>query len=89
MRLAKQHYDGWLANPCLPHLLAVLAPHVAPTVAVTKDKPGGTYTPIMSNVGRVEDYVAPVWPEGSGEGAVIRVEDMHLACRVGGAWFKP
>ena len=95
MGLAKQHYDGWLANPCLPHLFAALAPHIAPTVAVTvaEDQPHGTYAPVMSNVGRADDYVAPVWPRGrdsEGEGApVIRVEDMHMACRIGRVWFRP
>ena len=97
MRLAKQHYDGWLANPCLPHLFAALAPHIAPTVTVTvaENQPRGKYAPVMSNVGRADDYVTPVWPKGAGEGErgerapVIRVEDMHMACRIGRVWFRP
>ncbi|KAI1783952.1 hypothetical protein LXA43DRAFT_1101933 [Ganoderma leucocontextum] len=46
MRQAKAQYDLWLANPCLPHLIADLYPHFAP---------------MMTNVERVEDYAAGVW----------------------------
>ncbi|KAM5545231.1 hypothetical protein V8D89_001342 [Ganoderma adspersum] len=94
LRQAKDHYDGWLANPCLPHFIAELCPHIAPTketVAAMSPPPGGPHVPMMTNVGRIEDYVAPVWPsgEGKGEEAVIRVEDMHLACRMGSVWVQP
>ena len=53
--------------------------------------PGGPHAPMMTNVGRVEDYVGSVWPSGGdGDGApVIRVEDVHLACRMGSMWGQP
>ena len=96
LRQVKDHYDGWLANPCLPHFIAELCPYIAPTkenVAAMTPPLGGPHAPMMTNVGRVEDYVAPLLPTaadgGDGEEAVIRVEDMHLACRMGSVWLQP
>ncbi len=96
MRQAKAEYNWWLANPCLPHVLAELAPRIAPTVKATHAAapPGsapGMHAPTTTNVGRVEQFLAPVWPRDSdGTGgacgeAVIRVDEMHLACR----WCAP
>ncbi|PIL29515.1 hypothetical protein GSI_08323 [Ganoderma sinense ZZ0214-1] len=99
MRAVKAQYDWLLANPCLPHLSAELAPRIAPTkaeLAGTGKGAGagaGTHGLTVTNIGRVENYVAPVWPgcSGSGSGrsgsgkAVIRVDEMHLAVR----WCNP
>ncbi|PIL29518.1 hypothetical protein GSI_08326 [Ganoderma sinense ZZ0214-1] len=94
LRETKEHYDAWLANPCLPHLVAEFGPYIAPT-KVVEAPPPGPYVPMMTNVGRVEDYVAPVWPREGEEGGasggekVIRVEDMHMVCRMGRVWVQP
>ena len=90
MRQVKEQYDAWLAEPCLAHLIAALAPQIAPTKAAEQPPPGvRTFAPTMTNVGRVENYVAPVWPRGAGREAVIRVSEMHIACRMGSVWFTP
>ena len=93
MRQVKEQYDAWLAEPCLAHLIAALAPQIAPTKAAEQPAPGvRTFAPTMTNVGRVENYVAPVWPrDGTEKGgeAVIRVSEMHIACRMGSVWFTP
>ena len=84
MEQAKEQYDEWLANPCLPHMTAEL----------TRLAPMKTALPLtletdMNNVGRVENYIAPVWPKDTkpGEVPVFRVEKMHLACRLN--WPHP
>ena len=58
------------------------------TVAAMSPPPRGLHVPTMTNVGRMEDYVAPVQPSGDGQEAVIRVEDMHLVCRMGSVWVQ-
>ena len=89
MRQVKEQYDAWLAEPCLAHLIAALAPQIAPTKAAEQPAPGvRAFAPTMTNVGRMEDYVAPVQPSGDGQEAVIRVEDMHLVCRMGSVWVQ-
>ena len=62
-------------------LLAQLAP--------MKTAPPPTLATNMTNVGRVENYIAPVWPRDvkPGEVPVFRVEQMHLACRLN--WPSP
>lgn len=93
MRQAKALYDSWLANPCFPHLLAEVAPRIAPRTNADSPPSGtgtgtgtGGYYPAVTNVGRVENYIAPVWPRDSASGEVlIRVDEMHLACR----WWTP
>ncbi|KAM5545228.1 hypothetical protein V8D89_001339 [Ganoderma adspersum] len=72
MRQVKAQYAALLANPCFPHLLAALAPRIAPTRAGgAAMAPGAgestsaaarTHALTVTNVGRVENYVAPVWP---------------------------
>lgn len=79
MRQAKALYNWWLGNPCFPHLLSELAPCISPravepdsgrsTGSPTPYLGMGTYYPTVTNVGRVENYVAPVWPRGSSESA--------------------
>ena len=87
MRQVKAQYDAWLAELCLPHLIAELAPQIVPTKAEHPPPGPGTFAPTMTNVGRVEHYVAPVWRRG--EEVVIRVDEMHIACRMGSVWFTP
>ena len=95
MRQVKGQYDAWLTEPCLAHLIAALAPQIAPTKAAERPAPGvRAFAPTMTNVGRVENYVAPVWPrDGTEKGekgeVVIRVSEMHIACRMGSVWFTP
>ncbi|EJF63217.1 hypothetical protein DICSQDRAFT_55910 [Dichomitus squalens LYAD-421 SS1] len=87
MKQAKEQYDDWLANPCLPHLAAELA-RLAPmkTASPPSRSPFATN---VTNVGRVENYIAPVWPRDvkPGEVPVFRVEQMHLTCRL--TWPMP
>ena len=84
MKQTKEQYDEWLANPCLPHMMAELA-----RLAPMKTAPPPTLATNMTNVGRVENYIAPVWPRDvkPGEVPVFRVEQMHLACRLN--WPSP
>ncbi|KAI1783780.1 hypothetical protein LXA43DRAFT_1067335 [Ganoderma leucocontextum] len=78
-------------EPMPPAPIAELAPQIAPTKADHKTPGPGTYAPTMTNVGRVENYVAPLWPRDlrPGEAPVIRMDDMHIACRMGSVWFTP
>ncbi|PIL29505.1 hypothetical protein GSI_08313 [Ganoderma sinense ZZ0214-1] len=94
MRQAKEQYDAWLAEPCLPHLIAALAPQISPNKPAQPPPPGrGVFAPTMTNVGRVENYVALGWPRGAGAGdseeVVVRVDGMHIACRMGSVWYTP
>ncbi|KAI1783494.1 hypothetical protein LXA43DRAFT_1102476 [Ganoderma leucocontextum] len=90
MRQAKAQYDWWLANPHLPHLSHLCEEFALRFTASSKEPapPRGPYAPRMSNIGRVEDYVALVWPRDGdrdgppGEGPVVRVDEIHTACRM-------
>ena len=116
MRQRQAHYAWWLANPCFPHLFAELAPRIVPTAAA-HSRPGtgartpgrSMHVPGVTNIGRVENYVAPMWPRnahpsasvvdrdtlrgagaGAGAGArAIRVDEMHLAIRMGSGMLMP
>ncbi|KAM5531304.1 hypothetical protein V8D89_015019 [Ganoderma adspersum] len=86
LKQAKEQYDVWLANPCLPHLTAELA-RIAPPKEVAPSL--SPFAPSMTNIGRVENYVATVWPKDvrPGEVPVFRVDQMHIAFRM--AWIRP
>ena len=86
MQQAKEQYDEWLANPCLPHLTSELARVMPPM----KEAPPNVNTAAsMTNIGRVENYVATVWPTDvkPGEVPVFRVEQMHIGHR--STWVRP
>ncbi len=86
LKQAKDQYDAWLANPCLPHMSAELARIAPPRELAPSLSP---YAPSMTNLGRVENYVATVWPRDvrSGEIPVFRVDQMHIGLRM--AWVRP
>ncbi|KAI1793345.1 hypothetical protein LXA43DRAFT_239246 [Ganoderma leucocontextum] len=86
MRQTKDLYDAWLANPCLPHMSTELA-RIAPIRGIPPSP--SPYAPSMTNIGRVENYVATVWPKDvrPGEVPVFRVDQMHIAHRM--TWVRP
>ena len=86
MRQAKDQYDAWLANPCLPHVSAELA-RIAPTKKIIPSP--SPFAPSMTNIGRVENYVATVWPKNvrPGDVPVFRVDQMHIGFRM--VWARP
>lgn len=86
MRQAKDQYDAWLANPCLPHMTAELARIAPPRELAPSLSP---YAPYMTNIGKVENYIATVWPRDvqPGEAPIFRVDQMHIGFRK--AWVRP
>ena len=59
--------------PRTSHLVVALAPQIVPTKVEHLPPGPGTHMPMTATkVGRIENYVALVWPHGGGE-AMIRV----------------
>ncbi|OCH85711.1 hypothetical protein OBBRIDRAFT_287727 [Obba rivulosa] len=81
MRADKAQYDEYLANPCLPHLMAQQMELAPPRERMVIGNP---LAPILTNPGIIENRIASEWSDTSdpGEPALFRVQDFHIHHRL-------
>ncbi|EJF61519.1 hypothetical protein DICSQDRAFT_60260, partial [Dichomitus squalens LYAD-421 SS1] len=81
---SKAHYDEYLANPCI---LQFTAEHMRIAPLLDVDAFGRPACGIVTNLGRVENYLPNTWPRivedcGAGGPPVFRVDKLHFGHRL-------
>ncbi|EMD33939.1 hypothetical protein CERSUDRAFT_117467 [Gelatoporia subvermispora B] len=81
MQLDKAQYEEYLANPCLPHLMAQQMQLAPPRERMFIGNP---LAPILTNPGVIEDRVAPEWfdPSEPGKPPLFKIQDFHIHHRL-------